>query len=68
MLDHMAEGRFLFGVSPGGLLSDAEAMGNLDKDRTAMFVESMDQILALWAGEPPYDLEGRFWTISTRRR
>jgi alkanesulfonate monooxygenase SsuD/methylene tetrahydromethanopterin reductase-like flavin-dependent oxidoreductase (luciferase family) len=67
MVDHMAKGRFLFGISPGGLLSDAEAFGNLDKDRTAMFVEAIDQILSLWRGEPPYDLTGRFWTISTAR-
>jgi alkanesulfonate monooxygenase SsuD/methylene tetrahydromethanopterin reductase-like flavin-dependent oxidoreductase (luciferase family) len=67
MVDHMAQGRFLFGISPGGLLSDAEVFGNLDKDRTAMFVEAIDQILAIWRGEPPYDLAGRFWTISTGR-
>jgi alkanesulfonate monooxygenase SsuD/methylene tetrahydromethanopterin reductase-like flavin-dependent oxidoreductase (luciferase family) len=67
MVDHMARGRFLFGISPGGLLSDAEAFGNLDKDRTAMFVEAIDQILGLWRGEPPYELAGRFWTISTAR-
>jgi alkanesulfonate monooxygenase SsuD/methylene tetrahydromethanopterin reductase-like flavin-dependent oxidoreductase (luciferase family) len=67
MLDHMADGRFLFGISPGGLLSDAEVFGNLDKDRTAMFVEAIDQILAIWSGEPPYNLEGRFWSVSTER-
>ena len=67
MIDHLLEGRFLFGIGPGGLRSDMEVMGNLDADRTAMFVESIDQILALWAGEPPYDIEGRFWKISTRR-
>ncbi len=67
MVDHMARGRFLFGISPGGLLSDAEVFGNLDKDRTAMFVEAIDQILAIWRGEPPYELAGRFWTISTGR-
>jgi alkanesulfonate monooxygenase SsuD/methylene tetrahydromethanopterin reductase-like flavin-dependent oxidoreductase (luciferase family) len=67
MVDHMAKGRFLFGISPGGLLSDAEVFGNLDKDRTAMFVEAIDQILAIWNGEAPYDLQGQFWTISTAR-
>jgi alkanesulfonate monooxygenase SsuD/methylene tetrahydromethanopterin reductase-like flavin-dependent oxidoreductase (luciferase family) len=67
MLDHMAEGRFLLGIGPGGLLSDAEAFGNLDSDRTAMFVEAIDQVLAIWSGAPPYDLEGRFWNVSTRR-
>jgi len=67
MIDHMLEGRFLLGIGPGGLRSDMEVMGNLDTDRTAMFLESIDQVLALWAGEPPYDLEGKFWKISTRR-
>ena len=67
MLDHMANGRFILGISPGGLLSDAEVFGNLDADRTAMFVEAIDHILAIWSGSPPYDLAGRFWTISTAR-
>ena len=67
MIDHLLEGRFLFGISPGGLLSDAEAFGNLDRDRTAMFVEAIDHVLAIWAGEAPYDLQGEYWTITTRR-
>jgi alkanesulfonate monooxygenase SsuD/methylene tetrahydromethanopterin reductase-like flavin-dependent oxidoreductase (luciferase family) len=67
MLDHLLEGRFIFGVSPGGLLSDAEAFGNLDADRGAMFLEAINQILAIWAGEPPYELKGKFWNISTAR-
>ena len=67
MLDHMLEGRFIFGIGPGGLRSDMEVCGNLDLDRNAMFVESIDHILALWAGEPPYNLKGRFWNISTER-
>jgi alkanesulfonate monooxygenase SsuD/methylene tetrahydromethanopterin reductase-like flavin-dependent oxidoreductase (luciferase family) len=67
MIDHLLEGRFLFGISPGGLLSDAEAFGNLDRDRTAMFVEAIDQVLAIWAGEAPYDLRGEYWNITTRR-
>ena len=67
MIDHMAEGRFLFGISPGGLVSDAEAMGVLDNDRGAMFLEAINHVLAIWAGEPPYKLEGKFWNISTER-
>jgi alkanesulfonate monooxygenase SsuD/methylene tetrahydromethanopterin reductase-like flavin-dependent oxidoreductase (luciferase family) len=67
MIDHLLEGRFLFGISPGGLMSDAEAFGNLDRDRTAMFVEAIDQVLAIWAGEAPYELHGDYWVISTRR-
>jgi alkanesulfonate monooxygenase SsuD/methylene tetrahydromethanopterin reductase-like flavin-dependent oxidoreductase (luciferase family) len=67
MLDHLLDGRFLFGISPGGLLSDAEAFGNLDADRNAMFVEAINQVLAIWSGEPPYDLDGKYWKISTGR-
>ena len=49
MLDHMLDGRFIFGISPGGLLSDAEVFGNLDADRNAMFLEAINQVLAIWA-------------------
>ena len=67
MIDHMAEGRFLFGISPGGLMSDAELFGNLDKNRAAMFVESIDHILRIWATQAPYDIAGPHWTTSTAR-
>jgi alkanesulfonate monooxygenase SsuD/methylene tetrahydromethanopterin reductase-like flavin-dependent oxidoreductase (luciferase family) len=67
MLDHLLEGRFLFGISPGGLLSDAEVFGNLEADRTAMFVEAIDHVLAIWTKPAPYNLEGRFWKITTAR-
>lgn len=67
MLDHMLEGRLNFGISPGGLMSDAEVFGNLDKDRNAMFVECIDMVLKIWAGEPPYNLEGEFFNVSTER-
>ena len=52
MLDHLLQGRFLFGISPGGLRSDAEVFGNLDSDRTAMFVEAIDMVLKIWSIRP----------------
>ena len=67
MLDHLLDGRFIFGISPGGLLSDAEVFGNLDANRNEMFLEAIDQVLAIWAGDPPYDIAGKYWTISTAR-
>ena len=66
MLDHLLKGRFLFGVSPGALESDAEALGIHGLDRNEMFAESIGHIIDIWRGEPPYDLEGRHWKISTR--
>lgn len=67
MLDHMLEGRLMFGISPGGLMSDAEVFGNLDKDRNAMFVECIDMVLDIWKGSAPYDLKGEFYQVTTRK-
>ena len=67
MLDHMLDGRLIFGISPGGLLSDAELFGNLDANRNEMFLEAINQVLAIWAYEPPYNIKGKYWTISTER-
>lgn len=66
MLDHMLEGRFIMGISPGGLMSDAEVFGNLKNDRNAMFVESINTILKIWDGEAPYNIDGDYWKISTQ--
>ena len=67
MLDHMLDGRLIFGISPGGLLSDAELFGNLDANRNEMFLEAINQVLAIWASGPPYNIKGKYWTISTER-
>ena len=68
MLDHLLDGRFIFGISPGGLLSDAEVFGNLDADRNAMFLELINQVLAIWTGEPPYNLKGKYWNIAVEKQ
>src|SRR3954451_18563427 len=68
MLDHLLDGRFIFGISPGGLLSDAEVFGNLDADRNAMFLECINQVLEIWASEPPYNIKGRFWNTVIERQ
>ena len=67
MLDHMLDGRLNFGISPGGLPSDAEAFGTLGKDRNAMFVEAIDQVLKIWATDPPYDIVGKYWSVTTQK-
>jgi alkanesulfonate monooxygenase SsuD/methylene tetrahydromethanopterin reductase-like flavin-dependent oxidoreductase (luciferase family) len=67
MLDHMARGRFIFGVSPGALRSDAEALGLLAEDRNKLFAEAIDVILAIWEREAPYDIDlpGNRFKVST---
>jgi alkanesulfonate monooxygenase SsuD/methylene tetrahydromethanopterin reductase-like flavin-dependent oxidoreductase (luciferase family) len=69
MFDHLAEGRFILGVSPGALVSDAEALGILDEDRNKMFSEASDVILEIWSREPPYeiDLPGNRFKVTTRK-
>jgi len=66
MLDHMLKGRFLFGISPGGLMSDAEVFGNYQKDRNAIFLESINMVLEIWNSEGPYDLHGSYFHVSTK--
>lgn len=67
MLDHLLQGRFIMGISPGGLMSDAEVFGNLDKNRNEMFVEGINTVLKIWESEPPYDIQGKHWAISVAR-
>src|ERR1700730_14939711 len=68
MLDHLLDGRFILGISPGGLLSDAEVFGNLDADRNAMFLECINQVLEIWASEPPYNIKGKFYNTVIERQ
>ena len=56
MFDHLAQGRFIFGVSAGALTSDSEAIGILDLDRNKIFAEAIDVILAVWEQNPPYNI------------
>jgi len=67
MIDHLLQGRFIMGISPGGLMSDAEVFGNFGKDRLEMFVEAIDMVLAIWNGTAPYDLQGKYFSVSTGR-
>jgi alkanesulfonate monooxygenase SsuD/methylene tetrahydromethanopterin reductase-like flavin-dependent oxidoreductase (luciferase family) len=57
MFDHLSGGRFILGVSPGALPSDAELLGILDEDRNQMFAEAIDVITRLWELDPPYDID-----------
>lgn len=64
MMDHLLKGRFIMGISPGGLMSDAEVFGNLGQNRNEMFVEGINTVLKIWESEPPYNIEGKYWNVS----
>ena len=67
MVDTLLEGRFILGIGPGGLPSDAEMMQTMDADRNAIFLEAIEHMIALWTREPPYRLQGSRWQLSTER-
>jgi len=69
MFDHLARGRFIFGVSPGALPSDAEVLGLLDQDRNKIFAEAIDVILEIWQRDKPYDIDlpDNRYKVSTAR-
>ena len=62
--DHMSRGRFMLGIGVGGLFSDFELFDNADRAvRTRKAMESIRMIQAIWSQDPPYDLQGEFWTV-----
>jgi alkanesulfonate monooxygenase SsuD/methylene tetrahydromethanopterin reductase-like flavin-dependent oxidoreductase (luciferase family) len=69
MFDHLAEGRFILGISAGALPSDSEALDTLDEDRNKMLAESIDVILAIWERDPPYDIDfpDNRYKVTTRK-
>ena len=68
MFDQLCRGRFIFGIGPGGLVSDFELfdVGQADL-RPQMMLESIDTVLKLWAQDPPYRIDGRFWKIAVEQ-
>jgi alkanesulfonate monooxygenase SsuD/methylene tetrahydromethanopterin reductase-like flavin-dependent oxidoreductase (luciferase family) len=67
MFDQLSGGRFIMGIGPGGLVSDLEMfeVGPADL-RPQMVQESIDIVLKLWAQDPPYEIDGRFWKFALK--
>ncbi len=61
MLDHMLDGKFNFGISPGGLATDAEVFGNLELDRNAKFLECINTVLKIWESDAPYAIDTEYF-------
>ncbi len=66
-LDHMARGRFMFGVGSSGLPSDwryfnVDGMSGQNRDMTR---EGLDIILKIWGSEEPFQYRGKYWNIDT---
>jgi alkanesulfonate monooxygenase SsuD/methylene tetrahydromethanopterin reductase-like flavin-dependent oxidoreductase (luciferase family) len=66
-LDHLSKGRLNLCFGPGSVTADQELYGIDPKDGGAMSFEAADMILKLWEGNPPYELDGKFWTIRLKK-
>jgi alkanesulfonate monooxygenase SsuD/methylene tetrahydromethanopterin reductase-like flavin-dependent oxidoreductase (luciferase family) len=66
-LDHLSKGRLNLCFGPGSVTADQELYGIDPKDGGAMSFESLDMILKLWSTDPPYELEGKYWTIRLKK-
>ena len=65
-MDHLAQGRFLFGIGASGLPSDL-ALFDVDGDagqHREMTRESLDIILKIWENKGPFEYRGKFWNIN----
>jgi alkanesulfonate monooxygenase SsuD/methylene tetrahydromethanopterin reductase-like flavin-dependent oxidoreductase (luciferase family) len=67
LFDHLSEGRFILGIS-NGTPFDAEPLGLLKEDRNKIFADAIDVLLAIWEGEPPFeiDLPGNRFKVTTK--
>ena len=64
-LDHLAQGRFMFGIGAGGLpsdwaLFDVDGMAGQHRDMTR---ESLEIILKIWEDQGPFEYKGKYWNI-----
>jgi alkanesulfonate monooxygenase SsuD/methylene tetrahydromethanopterin reductase-like flavin-dependent oxidoreductase (luciferase family) len=66
-LDHLSKGRLNLCFGPGSVTADQELYGADPKNAPAMVEEAIDMILHLWASEPPYEIEGKFWSIRLKK-
>lgn len=65
-LDHMAQGRFMFGVGAGGLPSDWRLfnINGMSGENRRMTREALDIILKLWTTEGDFEYRGEFWSVN----
>jgi alkanesulfonate monooxygenase SsuD/methylene tetrahydromethanopterin reductase-like flavin-dependent oxidoreductase (luciferase family) len=66
MVDHLVQGRLVLGFGPG-VAADAEAIGDSGSDRNRKAQEAIEQMLRIWSEEPPYQIDGEFYTVRSVR-
>lgn len=66
-LDHLSKGRLNLCFGAGSVTADQELYGIDPKQGQAMVDEAVEIILKLWASDPPYEYQGKFWQISLKK-
>ncbi|MGZ3409622.1 MAG: LLM class flavin-dependent oxidoreductase [Xanthobacteraceae bacterium] len=61
--DHMSKGRFILGIGSGSTPTDNEFLGVTadQRERGRILVDSIEMIQKIWASDPPYEIEGKYW-------
>ena len=63
LLDHLTRGRIMFGVGPGGHLSDAAMLGLDPLQLRVRMAESLDVILRLFRETAPFSVESEWFQL-----
>jgi alkanesulfonate monooxygenase SsuD/methylene tetrahydromethanopterin reductase-like flavin-dependent oxidoreductase (luciferase family) len=66
-LDHLSKGRLNLCFGAGSVTADQELYGAEPKNAPEMVDEAMDIVLYLWANEPPYEYQGKYWNVSLKK-
>jgi alkanesulfonate monooxygenase SsuD/methylene tetrahydromethanopterin reductase-like flavin-dependent oxidoreductase (luciferase family) len=61
--DHLAKGRFQFGIGPGALLTDLSAFGLTQDEARDRAREAIQLILTLWQSEGEFEYHGQYWHV-----
>jgi alkanesulfonate monooxygenase SsuD/methylene tetrahydromethanopterin reductase-like flavin-dependent oxidoreductase (luciferase family) len=65
-LDHLSHGRLNVCFGPGAVPTDMELFGVRPQDTGPRVAEAIDIILKIWTSDPPYSIDGKFWSVSLR--
>lgn len=65
-LDHLAQGRLIFGIGAGGLPSDwlLYHVDGVAGEHRKMTAEALEIILKLWTEEGPFEFRGKYWSMN----
>jgi alkanesulfonate monooxygenase SsuD/methylene tetrahydromethanopterin reductase-like flavin-dependent oxidoreductase (luciferase family) len=65
-MDHLAQGRYMFGIGASGLPSDWQLFGidGVKGENRDMTREALDIILKIWETEGGLDYNGKYWKVN----